>query len=108
MKSSFIISLTLFQQLSFAQVQVQNNYKTARTNFAVQKLEAAINQLKLGKVKYTIRIDIAGNGRKESYSISAAKNIITITGNDESGILYGCLELADRIKIAKSFPFTLS
>jgi hypothetical protein len=107
MKKYFIILFILFQQLVFAQVQVQNNYKTARTNFAVQKLQSVINQLKLNKAKYSILIDTAIIGRKESFSIVTDKNIIRITGNDESGILYGCLELADRIKASKSFPQNL-
>ena len=78
MKICFIILFIMFGQLSFAQVQIQNNYKTARTNFAVQKLQAVINQLKPGKVKYTIRIDKAVNGKKEGFSISAAKTFFQL------------------------------
>src|SRR5258705_1834806 len=108
MKTSFIILFILFQELSFAQVQIQNSHKTHRTNFAVQKLQAVIKLLKLEKIKYQIRIDMAGNGKKEGFSISGDKDLTTVAGNDESGILYGCLELADRIRAARSFPGNLN
>ena len=73
----FIILFILFQQSLFAQVQVQNNYKTARTSFAVQKLQAVINQLKLARLNYTIRIDTAANGKKESFSICSNGAIVS-------------------------------
>src|SRR5436189_3316608 len=108
MKRYFIILFVLFQQSLFAQVQIQNNYKTNRTNFAVQRLQAVINQIKLNNTKYSIRIDTATNGKKESFSLSVDKNKIKINGNDESGILYGCLALMDRIKATKSLPQRLN
>jgi hypothetical protein len=46
---------------------------------------------------------------KEGFSISSAKdNNVVIEGADNSGALYGCLELADRIKAAKSLPQNIS
>ena len=45
---------------------------------------------------------------KESFSISSANKNISITGFDNSGALYGCMELADRIKAGKTIPRNLS
>lgn len=42
--------------------------------------------------------------KKEGFSIRADKNIIRIVGADASGILYGCLELADMIASDRSVP----
>jgi hypothetical protein len=46
---------------------------------------------------------------KEGFSITtASKNTLLITGADESGSLYGCLELADRIKATGKIPEKLA
>lgn len=45
---------------------------------------------------------------KEGFSISAAKNRIFIGGADETGVLYGCLELADRVKENGVLPDSIS
>jgi hypothetical protein len=45
------------------------------------------------------------SARREGYSINRDKNNITvITGADDSGVLYGCLELADRIGATHALP----
>jgi hypothetical protein len=41
---------------------------------------------------------------KEGFSITSGKGLITIIGNDNSGALYGCIELADRITAKHSLP----
>lgn len=45
---------------------------------------------------------------KEGFSINSIQKNIFITGTDESGTLYGCLELADRIRKAGSLPENIS
>jgi len=42
--------------------------------------------------------------KKEGFQISTQKNIIFIEGFDDSGALYGALELADRIKEDAKLP----
>ncbi|MCH5598764.1 alpha-d-galacturonidase [Niabella ginsengisoli] len=42
--------------------------------------------------------------KKEGFSIRAEKNTINITGADPSGLLYGCLELADIAVNNRSIP----
>ncbi|MEY2917000.1 MAG: hypothetical protein RIS73_714 [Bacteroidota bacterium] len=108
MKKLLTIFFLLAQILSYAQLSVKNNYKTPRTDFGVQKLQQIISRLKLNKKKYTVVIDKVSNQKKESFTITTKKDFATIAGSDESGILYGCLELAERIKSAKSFPVNLN
>ncbi len=45
---------------------------------------------------------------KEGYFIRSNKNRIIVAGADASGVLYGCLELVDRIKANKKFPSAIS
>lgn len=47
-------------------------------------------------------------GKKESFSIEAQHKRVTIKGADASGTLYGCLELAGRVKAGGILPETLS
>ncbi|MEO7309980.1 MAG: hypothetical protein ABIX01_06260 [Chitinophagaceae bacterium] len=100
--------LSLFIQFTgHSQVLIENKAPTPRTIFGAQKLRSTIEQLKLNSQKRTIVLDKVPNGKKEGFIISVNKGQVKITGNDESGILYGCLELAARIQAAKCFPATL-
>lgn len=45
---------------------------------------------------------------KEGFTIKSSKNVIIINGFDASGSLYGCLELADRIKASGKIPETIN
>jgi hypothetical protein len=44
---------------------------------------------------------------KEGFSIKSAKNLMVIRGADASGTLYGCLELADRLKTTRKLPVNI-
>jgi hypothetical protein len=46
---------------------------------------------------------------KEGYFIAGAKNNrLVVAGADASGVLYGCLELADRLNASDKLPFDIS
>lgn len=47
-----------------------------------------------------ITLSCQGSGPAEGYTISKDKQGITVSGNDASGVIYGCVELAERIKTA--------
>ncbi|MBO9593180.1 MAG: hypothetical protein J7599_09730 [Niabella sp.] len=47
-------------------------------------------------------------GKKESFSIEARNKRVMIKGADASGILYGCLELSDRVRAGGGLPEVLS
>ena len=104
MRKHLSILFLLFQQLCFAQVQVYNNYKTSRTDFGVQKIQETIKNNKIKSDKHRITIDTFNFNQKEKFNISTGKNSTAIRGNDETGILYACLELANRINATKSIP----
>ncbi|PJJ08511.1 glycosyl hydrolase family 67 [Flavobacterium sp. 1] len=52
----------------------------------------------------TAKIDDSQLINKEGFQIRTQKNIIFIEGTDASGVLYGALELADRIKTLGEIP----
>src|SRR5436309_8529885 len=48
-----------------------------------------------------VRTSGNAHGKQEGFSLSCHGHEITITGNDDSGTLYGCLELARRVRETK-------
>src|SRR5580693_1967601 len=64
-----------------------------RVEFGKRRLAAAAG----GGRSIIISIDHS-NPQKEAYTIDVSGNRIHITASDASGALYGCLDLADRIK----------
>ncbi|WP_300598174.1 hypothetical protein [Niabella sp.] len=89
-----------------------------RVRYGTQQLKNALAaagytvSIKSSAMKQTgetfIGVYTTGSGRKESFSIEAKNKQIVITGADASGTLYGCLELADRIKLNGRLPEKLS
>lgn len=59
------------------------------------------------KAATAYKLQFNANAGKEGFSIISAKNTI-IAGTDDSGVLYGCLELADRIESAGKLPEDLA
>jgi len=54
------------------------------------------------------KIKLSSQPGKEGFAISPAKNNLVIAGADNSGALYGCIELADRIKATGKLPVGLT
>ncbi len=104
MKIFLIIWVFLATGDGYAQVRFKNNAPSARTSFGQQRLDAAIRESGLQKKKFNIVLAMQPGGKKESFRIAITKKQIIVTGNDATGILYGCLELADRIRQERAFP----
>lgn len=107
MRFVFLIIILVLQAQAFAQLQIQNKKGSVRAGFGIQKIQGIVDQLKLKKVKHTIVIAKTGTGKKESYTVSTKNNVTRISGCDESGVLYGCLAFAEKIKELRSFPASL-
>ncbi|RYF57032.1 MAG: hypothetical protein EOO39_35930 [Cytophagaceae bacterium] len=93
----------------------------ARVVYGADKLKQALNklgyqvQVKTGTSKTAapnqIVLGLTGTSMigKEGFSIQRATNKpLVITGADASGLLYGCLELADRLAERGELPETIS
>ncbi len=62
----------------------------------------------LNQVASLYKIDIALKAGKEGFILSSKNNITIVSGTDPSGVLYGCLELADKVQQEKALPKNIS
>ncbi len=56
----------------------------------------------------TFKIPAIKTAGKEGFTIQSVKNVIAITGTDYSGALYGCIELAERVRNQRLLPTNIS
>lgn len=127
------IGLFLFSYAAFCQERVKIKMPddaSPRVRFGVQKLKTelernghrlieATSRQESGAYKITITTQDRNNSAQVKYPgelgkiandgfcIKSHKKKIWIVGGDDSGVLYGCLELADRIKTSKKIPSDL-
>jgi hypothetical protein len=102
-----LIIILLSTNYLIAQIGFGDRANTPRENFGIKLLSNTIKKLKLDKQKHTLNFDVFG-GKKEGFSIVTKNNTTTITGNDESGLLYGCQEFSNYLFKNKKFPTTLN
>ncbi|QGW28868.1 alpha-d-galacturonidase [Phnomibacter ginsenosidimutans] len=95
-------------QFTQAQVRVLDQVKTSRSRYASVTLMQTVRALKLQQKNVQIVLSIQPNGKKESFRIEGNAQRISITGNDASGVLYGCLALADTLKHRQQFPVRMA
>jgi hypothetical protein len=105
-KSAVILFLFCYSVLS-AQVGFGDRITPPRVAFGIQKIREAEKQLGLKQSSHTLYFDYT-TGPKEGFSINTKNNRTWIKGNDESGLLYGCLEFAAQLKRLKKYPKELS
>jgi len=67
------------------------------------------NDASLNRAATLFDIDFEGKPGKEGFNISSGENgVIIIVGTDNSGALYGCMELADQIRKTGKLPGHIS
>lgn len=98
----------IFCQFTQAQVKVLDQVKTSRSSYASATLMQTVRALKLQQKNVEIVLSIQPNSKKESFRIEGNAQRISITGNDASGVLYGCLALADTLKHRQQFPVRMA
>jgi hypothetical protein len=80
-----------------------------RVLYGREKLEAAIKAVRIADARVIVTKSGGDAAKKEGFRLSSsADGAIRVTGNDDSGALYGCLELARRIREAKKLPTDLN
>ena len=86
-------------------VSIQTGKKaSAREQYAAEYLQKKLTEMGYTvnpkKADCKIMLSNANSGTAEGYTIARDKKGITVTGNDATGVIYGCVELADRIRQA--------
>ncbi|MCI6549699.1 MAG: hypothetical protein MR450_02425 [Prevotella sp.] len=77
----------------------------------LQKKLAALGyqvQVNHGKGEYRIQLSQAkdtANLKKEGFTIVSKGKTVKVIGNDGSGVIYACVEMAERVKESKGFHF---
>ena len=79
---------------------------SAREQYAAEYLQKKLTEMGYTispkKADCKITLSNANSGTAEGYTIAKDKKGITVTGNDATGVIYGCVELAERIKTTGS------
>ena len=88
-------------------VSIQTGKKaSAREQYATEYLQKKLTEMGYTvspkKADCTITLSNANSGTAEGYTIAKNKKGIMVTGNDATGVIYGCVELAERIHQAGS------
>jgi hypothetical protein len=98
------------QKLGLALQQAGYTVATQQYTKVVAGNTIFVGLLKDAIIKMAMIKQHAGIGKtpgKEGFLINSTGNMVIIAGADNSGALYGCLELADRIKNAHTLPAKL-
>ena len=106
-----ITVITVIALLAITAMAQRVSIQTGKKASAREQYAAEYLQKKLTEMGYTISpkkadckitLSNANSGTAEGYTIAKDKKGITVTGNDATGVIYGCVELAERIKTTGS------
>ena len=104
-----ITVIAVFALLAITAMAQRISIQTGKKASAREQYAAEYLQKKLTEMGYTVNpkkadckimLSNANSGTAEGYTIARDKKGITVTGNDATGVIYGCVELADRIRQA--------
>ena len=104
MKKCIVFSIMIFVTLTIMAQRVSivtDKQATNREKYAAEYLQKKLTAMGYEvtpKKGLNVTLTNAGNGPAEGYSITKdKKGRIVVSGNDATGVIYGCVELADRI-----------
>jgi len=89
------------------EIKITGGEPTPRITYATEQVRAACDAV---SVSGSLRVNVQGTDgadklKPEGFRLKGAgKGSVAVTGADQSGVLYGCLELAKRIRAAKAIP----
>ncbi len=101
-----ITVIAVFALLAITAMAQRVSIQTGKKASAREQYAAEYLQKKLTEMGYTVSpkkadckvtLSNANSGTAEGYTIAKDKKGFTVTGNDATGVIYGCVELADRI-----------
>ena len=93
-----IVATTIAQQVNI----VTGKKASARELYAKEYLQKKLTALGCEVIPdkgLRITLQNANSGAAEGYTIAKGKQGITVSGNDATGVIYGCVELAERARM---------
>lgn len=110
LKLTIVLLLTVNVVFATEKIVIQNNTgkNSPRIRFAIEKLESALRKNGYVTTKQNnksldiISITINSQLRKEGFTLKNTNKAYSITGADESGVLYGCLAFAEQLNKNKN------
>lgn len=105
MKKGLFVSIGLLAiSVAAAQLRITGETSSFRLQYAYQRLTDYILHSPLSNQQHIINLAVKPFGRQEGFRIKAGKHETSITGSDETGLLYGVLDYIDQLKELKAFP----
>lgn len=111
---SLLLTLLIFSCSTKKKVTIVDSGTSPRITFGVEKLSKTLSdkgfvvtttsEISEGENQIIVISEEKNVLKKEGFKISTNNNVITIVGSDESGALYGALELADQINETGTIP----
>ncbi|MGF7140591.1 alpha-d-galacturonidase [Roseimarinus sediminis] len=120
----YLLFIVLFSGLVLAggcqkrEVNIVVDHPDEAVSFAANKLAASLNsigyratvvegnQLEGSKLSVSLQLDKSGfkQGANEAFHVGTSEQGLVISGSDPSGVLYGCIELIERIEKDGQLP----
>ena len=103
--SALLLLVCLTSVVTAQRISIQTGKRaSAREQYAAEYLQKKLTEMGYTvspkKADCKITLSNANSGTAEGYIIAKDKKGIMVTGNDATGVIYGCVELADRIRQA--------
>ena len=102
MKRSIVFSIVISLALTIMAQRVSivtSKQATNRELYAAEYLQKKLTAMGFEitpKKGMRITLTNANSGTAEGYTLAKDKKGLTVTGNDATGVIYGCVELAER------------
>ena len=94
-----MVVMAMAQEVAIVTSKQASQREQYAKQYLTEKLTALGYQV-TSKKGICITLSNAGSGAAEGYTITSGKKGLTVTGNDATGVIYGCVELVERIKLA--------
>src|SRR5438270_486980 len=105
---ALVIGLVSLAQAAHIDLVVLESKPSPRVQYAMQHLSKAIESADGGVTDRQIVVNKVDGIKSEGFSLdSNPDGSISVHASDDSGLLYGCMELAQRIRESKALPTDL-
>jgi len=100
---AFLMLILVFSCSKKGNVEFQYDRAMTQVGFAVSEIEKAHENLpEMISIVVSFKLDTALT--EQSYQIKSAGKSIQVSGGDETGLMYGGIQLAEMIAIQKAIP----